>query len=214
MDSAALTAALGKFEGLYPETIELSLGRIEAVLDTLGRPQDKLPPTIHVAGTNGKGSTCAYLRAMAEEAGLRVHVYTSPHLVRFNERIVIAGQEIKDAALIDALERTDAAMGDAMLTYFETTTCAALLAFSETPADYAIIEVGLGGRLDATNVFDDVAADFELQLHDIAAINSRPTSIRRISDVPAPISISLASRKIRATGASLRKPAPPIACTA
>ena len=84
-DSAAVEAALKKFEGLYPETIELSLGRIEDLLEALGRPQDKLPPTIHVAGTNGKGSTCAYLRAMAEAEDLSVHVYTSPHLVRFNE---------------------------------------------------------------------------------------------------------------------------------
>jgi len=137
-----------------PVIIDLSLDRIRSALSRLGGPQQKLPPVFHVAGTNGKGSTVAYLRAILEAAGKTVHVYTSPHLVRFNERIVIAGQEISDAALIDALQRTDAAMGGDMLTYFETTTCAAFLAFSETPADFAVIEVGLGGRLDATNVME------------------------------------------------------------
>jgi len=157
MDSAALTAALAKFEGLYPETIELSLGRIEAVLDTLGRPQDKLPPTIHVAGTNGKGSTCAYLRAMAEEAGLRVHVYTSPHLVRFNERIRLAGELVSDEALISWIDRVYDALEDRPITRFEATTATALLAFSEVPADLLILEVGLGGRYDATNVMNTPA---------------------------------------------------------
>ena len=152
MDSAALTAALAQFEGLYPKTIELSLGRIEAVLETLGRPQDKLPPTIHVAGTNGKGSTCAYLRAMAEQAGLKVHVYSSPHLVRFNERIRLAGHLVEDAALIQWLDRVHAALEGRAITRFEATTATALLAFSETPADLLILEVGLGGRFDATNV--------------------------------------------------------------
>ncbi len=152
MDSAALTAALAQFEGLYPKTIELSLGRIEAVLETLGRPQDKLPPTIHVAGTNGKGSTCAYLRAMAEQAGLKVHVYSSPHLVRFNERIRLAGHLVEDDALIGWLDRVHAALEGRPITRFEATTATALLAFSEIPADLLILEVGLGGRFDATNV--------------------------------------------------------------
>ncbi|GJL91452.1 bifunctional folylpolyglutamate synthase/dihydrofolate synthase [Hyphococcus sp.] len=137
-----------------PVIIDLSLDRIRSALSRLGDPQKKLPPVFHVAGTNGKGSTVAYLRAILEAAGKSAHVYTSPHLVRFNERIVVAGREISDAALIDALRRTDAAMGEDMLTYFETTTCAAFLAFAETPADFSIIEVGLGGRLDATNVME------------------------------------------------------------
>ena len=137
-----------------PQLIDLSLDRVFAVLDRLGAPHRKLPPVFHVAGTNGKGSTVAFLRAILEAAGKSVHVYTSPHLVRFNERIVVAGNEIEDDALIDALLRTDTAAGADKLTYFETTTCAAFLAFAETPADYSIIEVGLGGRLDATNVFD------------------------------------------------------------
>ncbi len=157
MDSAALTAALQTFEGLYPKTIELSLGRIETVLETLGRPQDKLPPTIHVAGTNGKGSTCAYLRAMAEEAGLRVHVYTSPHLVRFNERTRLAGALVEDEALIEWIRRVHDALDGRPITRFEATTAVAMLAFSEVPADLLVLEVGLGGRFDATNVVNDPA---------------------------------------------------------
>ncbi|MEO1659898.1 MAG: folylpolyglutamate synthase/dihydrofolate synthase family protein [Pseudomonadota bacterium] len=155
--TAALDAALAQFEGLYPETIELSLGRIDAVLETLGRPQDKLPPTLHVAGTNGKGSTCAYLRAMAEEAGLKVHVYTSPHLVRFNERIRLAGALVEDDALITWLDRVYTALEGRPITRFEATTATALLAFSEVPADLLILEVGLGGRFDATNVLNTPA---------------------------------------------------------
>lgn len=145
---------LARVAARRPRVIDLSLDRVFAALERMGNPHKKLPPVIHVAGTNGKGSTIAFVRSILEAAGKSVHVYTSPHLVRFNERIVVAGQEIEDAALIDALERCDRAVGEEKLTYFETTTCAALLAFAEAPADYAIIEVGLGGRLDATNVFD------------------------------------------------------------
>ena len=135
---------LARVAARRPQLIDLSLDRVYAVLERLGSPQKKMPPVFHVAGTNGKGSTVAFLRSILEQAGKSVHVYTSPHLVRFNERIVIAGQEIEDDVLIDALLRTDEAAGVDKLTYFETTTCAALLAFAETPADYAIIEVGLG----------------------------------------------------------------------
>ena len=156
-NSAAVAAALQRFEGLHPETIELSLGRILDALDALGRPQDKLPPVIHVAGTNGKGSTCAFMRAMAEAAGLRPHVFTSPHLVRFNERIRLAGKLVEDEALIGWLDRTYEAVKDQQITHFEATTAAALLAFSEVPADVLILEVGLGGRFDATNVIDTPA---------------------------------------------------------
>ena len=151
-NSPAVDAALKRFEGLYPETIELSLGRIERALERLGRPQDRLPPVIHVAGTNGKGSTCAFMRAMAEAAGLKVHVFASPHLVRFNERIRLAGKLVEDAALIGWLDRTYEAIEGGQITHFEATTAAALLAFSEVPADVLILEVGLGGRYDATNV--------------------------------------------------------------
>ena len=153
-DSSALAEALGRFEGLYPDTIELSLGRVLNALELLGRPQDRLPPVIHVAGTNGKGSTCAFMRAMMEAAGLSVHVFTSPHLVRFNERIRLAGEIVDDARLIDWLERTHDAIKGQEITQFEATTTTALLAFSEVPADVLILEVGLGGSYDATNVID------------------------------------------------------------
>lgn len=139
----------------HPQRIDLSLGRMRALCTALGDPQNELPPVVHVAGTNGKGSTVAFLRAIAEAAGLRVHVYSSPHLVRFNERIRLAGQLIDDQTLNAILDRVEAAMdagGEA--TVFESTTAAALLAMSEAPADLAIIEVGLGGVLDATNVIE------------------------------------------------------------
>lgn len=156
-DSAALAAALKRFEGLYPDVIHLSLGRVEAALEALGRPQDRLPPVIHVAGTNGKGSTSAFMRAMAEAAGLKVHVFTSPHLVRFNERIRLAGEIADDERLIAWLDRTYEALQGQEITHFEATTATAMLAFSEVPADLLILEVGLGGRYDATNVIDQPA---------------------------------------------------------
>ncbi|MEZ5997345.1 MAG: folylpolyglutamate synthase/dihydrofolate synthase family protein [Hyphomonas sp.] len=156
-NSPAVEASLKRFEGLYPEVIHLSLGRVEAALEALGRPQDRLPPVIHVAGTNGKGSTCAFMRAMAEAAGLKAHVFTSPHLVRFNERIRLAGEIVDDARLIGWLDRTYEAIKGQEITHFEATTAAAMLAFSEVPADLLILEVGLGGRYDATNVIDDPA---------------------------------------------------------
>lgn len=136
----------------HPQRIDLSLGRMKALCAALGNPQHRLPPVIHVAGTNGKGSTVALLRAIAEAAGLKVHVYTSPHLVRFNERIRLAGELISEDALNTILDRIEAVSGEA--TVFESTTAAAFLAMSETPADLAIIEVGLGGVLDATNVIE------------------------------------------------------------
>lgn len=149
-----IEAVLDKVARRRPKIIDLSLDRVFAALVRLGNPQHRLPPVFHVAGTNGKGSTVAFLRSILEAAGHQVHVYTSPHLVRFNERIVAAGREITDDVLIDALERCDEAVGDDKLTYFETITCAALVAFAETPADYLVMEVGLGGRLDATNVLE------------------------------------------------------------
>jgi len=136
----------------HPQRIDLSLDRMRALCRALGDPQDRLPPVVHVAGTNGKGSTVALIRAIAEAAGLRVHAYTSPHLVRFNERIRLAGSLISDEQLSEVLDRIEAASGEA--TVFESTTAAAFTAMSETPADLAIIEVGLGGSLDATNVID------------------------------------------------------------
>lgn len=137
----------------HPQKIDLGLDRMRALLKALGDPQDRLPPVVHVAGTNGKGSTIAFLRAMAEGAGLNVHVYTSPHLVRFNERIRLAGELISDEAMAAVLDRVEAVEG-VEATVFEATTAAALLAMAETPGDLALVEVGLGGRLDATNVID------------------------------------------------------------
>ena len=137
---------------LHPKIIDLSLDRMWRILERLGNPQTKLPPVIHIAGTNGKGSTLAMTRAMMEAAGLKVHCYTSPHLVKFHERICVAGELISEEALSALLEECEQANGSDPITFFEITTAAAFLAFSRTPADYLILEVGLGGRLDATNV--------------------------------------------------------------
>jgi dihydrofolate synthase/folylpolyglutamate synthase len=145
-------AILARLTGLHPKLIDLSLGRIERLLAALGHPEQHLPPVVHVAGTNGKGSVIAFVRAIAEAAGLRVHVYTSPHLVRFNERIVVAGEVVGDETLAEILEQCEAANDGAPITFFEITTAAAFVAFSRTAADIAMIETGLGGRFDATNI--------------------------------------------------------------
>jgi dihydrofolate synthase/folylpolyglutamate synthase len=149
-------AILSRLLDLHPKKIDLSLGRVERLLAALGRPDLALPPTIHVAGTNGKGSTLAFLRAMLEASGARVHVYTSPHLLRFNERIRLGaeggGKLVDDAALREALETCERANGRQSITFFEITTAAAFLLFSRTPADWLLLETGLGGRYDATNV--------------------------------------------------------------
>lgn len=137
---------------LHPKSIDLSLDRMRTLLDKLGNPERRLPRVIHIAGTNGKGSTTAFCRAMLEAAGNRVHVYTSPHLVRFNERIRLSGKLITDDALMAALERCEAVNAGDPITFFEITTAAALLLYAETPADWLVLEVGLGGRFDATNV--------------------------------------------------------------
>ncbi len=151
-DNPVLDALLAAAFKLHPATIDLGLARLERLLTRLGNPHLKLPPAFHVAGTNGKGSTCAFLRAGLEASGRRVHVYTSPHLVRFNERIRLAGTLIDDATLITTLRDVLDANGTNPVTFFELTTAAAFLAFARTPADAAVIEVGMGGRLDATNV--------------------------------------------------------------
>lgn len=134
--------------------IDLSLERVWLLLKALGEPQKKIPPVIHLAGTNGKGSTQAFLRAIYQSAGYRVHAYISPHLVRFNERIVVAGSEVSDDYLLELLERVQAASRSIPVTFFEATTAAAFLAFAEHSADLLILETGMGGRLDATNVVD------------------------------------------------------------
>ena len=145
---------LDRMMALHPKVIDLTLDRVWRLLDAVDNPQDRLPPVIHIAGTNGKGSTQAMIRAGLEADGKSVHAYTSPHLARFHERIRLAGTLITEKALTEVLDRCYSANGTDPITYFEITTVAALLAFAETPADYTLLEVGLGGRLDATNVID------------------------------------------------------------
>ncbi len=149
-------AILKRLLELHPnKLIDLKLDRIERLLELLGRPQDNLPKTIHVAGTNGKGSTIAHLRAMIEAANKKVHVYSSPHLVSFRERIRLAGKLVSAKALNKALEHCEKINAGAPITYFEITTAAAFYLFSKIRADYLLLEVGLGGRFDATNVIDE-----------------------------------------------------------
>ena len=145
-------AILKRLLALHPKLIDLKLDRELRLLGRIGNPHERLPPVLHVAGTNGKGSTCAFLRAAIEAAGYTTHVYSSPHLVRFNERIRLAGKLIEDAELAPLLEEVLDAGGDIGASFFEVTTAAAFIAFARTPADACIVEVGLGGRLDATNV--------------------------------------------------------------
>ncbi|MGV6873157.1 bifunctional folylpolyglutamate synthase/dihydrofolate synthase [Pseudochelatococcus sp. B33] len=153
---------LARFLALHPKTIDLSLGRIERLLAKLGHPERRLPPVIHVAGTNGKGSTIAFMRAILEAAGLVVHVYTSPHLVRFHERIRLGqpggGRLVGEADLMETFRHCEAVNAGEPVTFFEMTTAAALVLFSQRPADVLLLEVGLGGRCDATNVVSDPAA--------------------------------------------------------
>jgi len=156
--AAPIDAIVARLQALHPKRIDLSLGRVERLLAALGDPQRRLPPVIHVAGTNGKGSTIAFMRAILEAAGKRVHVYTSPNLVRLNERFRIGrpggGRLVADSALADALCACEAKNGDAPITVFEIETAAAFLLFARHPADVLLLEVGLGGRLDATNVVE------------------------------------------------------------
>ncbi|MDP5347115.1 MAG: bifunctional folylpolyglutamate synthase/dihydrofolate synthase, partial [Paracoccaceae bacterium] len=148
---------LERMMALHPKIIDLTLDRVWRLLAALDNPQDRLPPVIHIAGTNGKGSTQAMIRAGLEAAGHAVHAYTSPHLARFHERIRVAGELITEQHLTEMLQDCYGANDGANITYFEITTCAALLAFARTPADYTLLEVGLGGRLDATNVIEKPA---------------------------------------------------------
>lgn len=157
MNAAPSDAILERMMSLHPKVIDLTLNRTHEVLAALGHPERNVPPCIHLAGTNGKGSTQAMIRAGLEAAGKQVHAYTSPHLARFHERIRLAGSLITEKALGDVLDRCIVATGGAEVTYFEATTCAAFLAFSETPADYLLLETGLGGRFDTTNVIDKPA---------------------------------------------------------
>ena len=154
LNTAKSDAILARLLALHPKVIDLSLERLERLLAALGNPERSLPPVIHIAGTNGKGSTGAFIRAGLEGAGKKVHAYTSPHLAQFHERIRLAGELIDENSLSELLEECESANGGEPITFFEITTAAAFLAFSRADADYTILEVGLGGRLDATNVID------------------------------------------------------------
>jgi dihydrofolate synthase / folylpolyglutamate synthase len=186
---------LARLSRLHPKLIDLSLGRVEGLLAALGDPQNRLPPVVHVAGTNGKGSTIATLRACLEAGGFRVHAYISPHLVRFHERIRLAGELIEEDRLIELLEECERANQGRPITYFEITTAAAFLAFARTPADIVLLETGLGGRLDATNVIGHpavtaitpISLDHQAFLGDtIAAIAGEKAGILK-PDAPAVI---------------------------
>ena len=157
MSAPTSDAILARMMSLHPKIIDLTLDRVHGLLAALDHPELKLPPVIHIAGTNGKGSTQAMIRAGLEGAGKAVHAYTSPHLARFHERILLAGEHITEPALTDLLDRCYSANNGETITYFEITTIAGILAFSEVPADYTLLEVGLGGLLDATNVVDKPA---------------------------------------------------------
>jgi dihydrofolate synthase / folylpolyglutamate synthase len=151
---APLDDVIARLSALHPKRIDLGLDRMHRVLERLGNPETKLPPVIHVAGTNGKGSTVAYLRAILEAAGLRVHVYTSPWLVRINESFRLAGKLVDDDELLAAFQQCERANAGDPLTFFEAKTAAGFLLFAQHPADVLLLEVGLGGRLDSTNVVE------------------------------------------------------------
>ena len=150
-ETAAIVERLNR---LHPRVIDLSLGRMERLLEKLGHPERRIPPVVHVAGTNGKGSTVAFMRAICEAAGQTVHAYISPHLVRFNERIRVSGELISNTYLMELIDACEAINAGDPITFFEITTALAFKAFAERPADVTLLETGLGGRLDATNVID------------------------------------------------------------
>jgi len=186
MTAAGSDVILERMMSLHPKVIDLTLDRVHRLLGRLGHPERAIPPVIHIAGTNGKGSTQAMIRAGLEAAGQKVHAYTSPHLARFHERIRLAGSLIAEDHLASVLAECEAANGGAPITFFEITTCAAFLAFARTGADWTLLEVGLGGRLDATNVIDaprltvitPVSLDHEQYLGDtIAAIAGEKAGI-------------------------------------
>ena len=158
----SVNAIVSRLTALHPKRIDLSLDRLQRLLTALDHPEKKLPPVIHVAGTNGKGSTIAFLRAILEAAGKRVHAYTSPHLVRFNERFRIGGpggsKLVSDEELVATMEECERTNAGAPITVFEITTAVGLVLFARHPADVLLLEVGLGGRLDATNVVDNPLA--------------------------------------------------------
>lgn len=157
-DPPVLTAALDRVKDLHPKVIDLSLGRIERLLADLGSPHLRVPPVIHVAGTNGKGSTIAFMRSVLEASGYKVHAYTSPHLVSFTERIRLCGSLVDATLMAELINHVEQVNGDAPITFFEIVTAAAYQAFAQIPANVLLLETGLGGRLDATNVIAHPAA--------------------------------------------------------
>ena len=172
---------VARLTSLHPKRIDLSLDRVQRLLATLDHPEKKLPPVIHVAGTNGKGSTIAFLRAVLEAAGKRVHTYTSPHLVRFNERFRIGaageGKLVSDEELVAAMEECERANTGAPITVFEITTATGLLLFARNPADVVLMEVGLGGRLDSTNVVDHPLATVITRIAILRGNNGRNSAL-------------------------------------
>jgi dihydrofolate synthase/folylpolyglutamate synthase len=209
---------LARLQGLHPKVIDLSLERLERLLHSLDHPERQLAPVVHIAGTNGKGSALAMLDAMLQAAGRRVQRYISPHLVAFNERILFAGQPIDEGAFAAVLERAEAANVGAPITFFEITTAAAFLAFAARPADVLLLETGLGGRLDATNVIDrprltaitPISLDHQgflgESIEEIAGEKAgilKPGVPAAIGPQPAPV-LAVLEAKARAIGAPLR----------
>ena len=217
-DASRAAAALDRLAELHPKLIDLGLDRTFDLLHRLGNPHHNMPPTVHVSGTNGKGSTIALMRAMAEYIGLRVHVYSSPHLCRFNERIRLAGKLITDGELADLLEEVESLNGNMPVTFFEVTTAAAMLAFSRTEADLLLLETGLGGELDSTNVLakpaatviTPIARDHEHFLgSDLAGIAKAKAGIMRtdvtcFSAIQLPDAEQMLRNTARALGAPIR----------
>ncbi len=219
MDSAAqVDAALERLTRLFPKLIDLSLDRMHRLLADLGHPEERLPPVIHVAGTNGKGSTVATMRAVLEASGYKVHVYTSPHLVRFAERIRLVGDLVDETLLLSLLEHVEQANAGKPITFFEVTTAVAFLAFARIPADVTLLETGLGGRFDATNVvakplvtvLSSISMDHMQYLGDtLAAIAGEKAAIMKpgtpcVSVAQNPEALAVIAQYSRAIGAPLK----------
>ncbi len=219
MDAASqVDAVLERLTHLYPKLIDLSLDRMHRLLADLGHPETKLPPVIHVAGTNGKGSTVATMRAVLEAAGYKAHVYTSPHLVRFAERIRLAGDLIDETLLLALLENVEQANAGKPITFFEVTTAVAFMAFARVPADVTLLEVGLGGRYDATNVvanplvtvLSSISMDHMQYLGDtLAAIAGEKAAIMKagapcVSVAQSPEALAVIEQAACAVGAPLK----------
>ncbi|MCA0199520.1 MAG: bifunctional folylpolyglutamate synthase/dihydrofolate synthase [Proteobacteria bacterium] len=211
-------AALERLTHLFPKIIDLSLDRMHRLLADLGHPEQRMPPVIHVAGTNGKGSTVATMRAVLEASGYKVHVYTSPHLVRFNERIRLVGDLIDEALLLALLEKVEEVNAGRPITFFEVTTAVAFMAFARVPADVTLLEVGLGGRFDATNVvasplvtvLASISMDHMQYLGDtLAAIAGEKAAIMKpgvpcVSVAQQPEALAVVEQYSRAVGAPLK----------